>query len=518
MRKFAYLSLLTLLALTTCKKAGDEPKEVPMAPTELTLAQESGNQIKLTWKDNANNETGFKIERIADREDVYQLIGTVGANTITYTDNNVQPGSTYSYRVYAYNATGKSVEYSNGADIDMCPFVTTDNISLTSLSSALVYVNIRCEGVLPITSRGVVWSTSPKPTVTLSTKTSESLLGGNRFSSTITNLLKNATIYVRAYATNSLGTAYGNEGVLYTPNYGITVAGGNGSGRNSNQLSSPVDVAVDKDGNIYIADPNNFRVQKWAPGATSGTTFAGGNGPGPASNQLFLSTGVCIDASGNIYVVDFHQGYFRVQKWAPGATSGTTVASGVNQLGGSTLSVSSKYDVFVDGVGNIYVADFYNHRVEKWATGATIGTTVAGGNGKGAAANQLDTPTGVCVDAAGNIYVADFGNHRVQKWAPGATSGTLVAGGNGKGSAANQLGTPTGVCLDAVGNIYVADFYNHRVQKWAPGATSGTTVAGGSGNGSSESQLSGPRDLILDLNGNIYIADAGNHRILKWAQ
>mgnify|MGYP003840735175 CR=1 FL=1 len=399
------------MALTTCQKAGDEPKEVPMAPTELTLAQESGNQIKLTWKDNANNETGFKIERLAGREEVYQLIGTVGANTITYTDNSAQPGFENNYRVYAYNATGKSVEYSNGAYIEMCPFVTTDNIILTSLSSARVDANNRCEGVLPITSRGVVWSTSPNPTVSLSTKTSINLFGPNGFWFNMTNLSLNSTYYIRAYASNSLGTTYGNEKVFKTQIIGKTVAGGNGRGGNSSQLSWPSGVARDKDGNIFVADFENHRVQKWAPGATSGTT-------------------------------------------------------------------------------------------------------VAGGNAKGSAANQLDTPTGVCLDAAGNIYVADHGNHRVQKWAPGATSGTTVAGGN----TAVQLNFPTDVFIDGTGNMYVTDLGSYGVRKWAPDANSAKQVAGGSGVGSSGFQLNTPLDLIVDLNGNIYIADAGNSRIQKWVQ
>ena len=157
--------------------------------------------------------------------------------------------------------------------------------------------------------------------------------------------MKNATYYVRGYVTNSLGTAYGNERFLYTPNYGMTVAGGNGGGGNSSQLSWPSGVARDKDGNIYIADTYFHRVQKWAPGATSGTTFAGGNGPGPASNQLYWPTGVCVDATGNIYVVDFKVGNYRVQKWAPGATSGTTVASGDSK--GEVGTVFYKYDIFV---------------------------------------------------------------------------------------------------------------------------------------------------------------------------
>jgi hypothetical protein len=109
----------------------------------------------------------------------------------------------------------------------------------------------------------------------------------------------------------------------------------------------------------------------------------------------------------------------------------------------------------------------------------TPGMTVAGGNGQGSAANQLSDPDGVFVDGAGNIYVSDFENNRVQKWAPGATAGVTVAGGNGQGSAANQLNAPAGVFVDGSGNVYVADALNERVQEWAPGATSGVTVAAG---------------------------------------
>src|SRR2546421_6970263 len=95
------------------------------------------------------------------------------------------------------------------------------------------------------------------------------------------------------------------------------------------------------------------------------------------------------------------------------------------------------------------------------------GITVAGGNGYGSAANQFSFPHGVFVDASGNIFVADLYNHRIQKWAPGATQGITVAGGNGYGSAANQLYFTYGVFVDANGNIFVADLVNNRIQKWA---------------------------------------------------
>src|SRR5205823_4385723 len=72
--------------------------------------------------------------------------------------------------------------------------------------------------------------------------------------------------------------------------------------------------------------------------------------------------------------------------------------------------------VFVDAKGNIFVADQYNHRIQKWAPGAVEGITVAGGNGYGSAANQFKYPGGVFVDPRGDIFVSDGGNNRIQKF------------------------------------------------------------------------------------------------------
>lgn len=154
---------------------------------------------------------------------------------------------------------------------------------------------------------------------------------------------------------------------------GITVAGGNGYGTAANQFEFAEGVFVDGNGNVYVLDDFNNRVQEWAPGATSGVTVAGGNGYGAANNQLaYPLGGLIVDASGNIYIGD--SGNNRVQKWAPGATSGVTVAGGNGPGNASNQLLDPRY-IFLDGSGNIYVGEDENDRVTKWAQVPYIDTT-----------------------------------------------------------------------------------------------------------------------------------------------
>ncbi|CAF4371304.1 unnamed protein product, partial [Adineta steineri] len=91
---------------------------------------------------------------------------------------------------------------------------------------------------------------------------------------------------------------------------------------------------------------------------------------------------------------------------------------------------------------------------------------VAGGNGEGNSLKQLSYPRGVIVDHLGQIYVADCWNHRVMRWCEGDKKGEIVAGGNGGGNQSNQLDYPTSLSFDNEENLYVADYGNHRVQKY----------------------------------------------------
>lgn len=305
------------------------------------------------------------------------------------------------------------------------------------------------------------------------------------------------------------------DAVYKTRPTGVTVAGGLGYGAAANQLAGPTGFFMDAAGNFYISDAYNYRVQKWAPGATSGVTVAGGNGEGVDSNKLKSPQGIYM-AGGSLYIAD--QTNQRIQRWVPGAAYGYTAVRGpeYDYYGSKPNQLNSPSDVWVDANGNIYICDRENHRIQRWAPGASSGVTVAGGNGNGSAANQLSRPAGICLDASGNLYIADTDNSRIQKWVPGASSGITVAGGNGKGNAANQVSGPTDVVLDAAGNLYIADAAGNRIMKWVPGAAAGTVIIS-SDLGSGADQLWGPEEIQLDNKGFIYILEKGNVRITKWA-
>ena len=116
----------------------------------------------------------------------------------------------------------------------------------------------------------------------------------------------------------------------------------------------------------------------------------------------------------------------------------------------------------------------------------TTGTTLAGSaaGSSGVAANLINIAYSLTLDSSNALYVTDYSNNRIQKWAAGASSGTTVAGqSNGaSGASSTALSMPVGIVLDSNNNMYFTDRGNHRVMYWANGASSGTVIAGITGN------------------------------------
>ena len=295
----------------------------------------------------------------------------------------------------------------------------------------------------------------------------------------------------------------------YTPALIQTVAGTAVEGNQEDEFRYPSGIAVDADGNIYIADQFNHRVQKWIPGAKEGITVAGGRGQGDAADQLDYPMGVALDQEGNLYVSDAANQ--RIQKFSASNPYGITVAGG-NGRGYKANQFNMPFGICLDKEGNIYVADNYNHRIQKWIPGAIEGITIAGGKQAGNKADQLRYPSSVKIDKDGNLYIADAANDRVQLWLKDAKEGVTVAGGK-RGTGADQLYFPTDIAINDKGDLFIADETNQRIQRWNKGAKQGVTVAGGNGLGKGMNQFSYPYGLFIDAQENIYVADQYNHRV-----
>jgi hypothetical protein len=220
--------IILLLTLNGCKKSDDGTVEViPLAPTELKGTIVSKDQVDLTWKDNSTNETGYKVERKTDSGN-FTEIGSTATDVTTFSDKTVSLNTNYTYRVYSFNKVGKSIQYSNEVSIKTInlPTLTTTAITDISVNSAKSGGSISSDGSSSISAKGVVWGTAINPTIALSTKTSDGT-GTGAFSSSITGLTASTKYYVRAYATNTAGTSYGNE-LSFTTLDLNTVIGANG--------------------------------------------------------------------------------------------------------------------------------------------------------------------------------------------------------------------------------------------------------------------------------------------------
>ncbi|WP_395804392.1 fibronectin type III domain-containing protein [Daejeonella sp.] len=211
--KNLYLILLFLI-INGCKKSEDGKVEViPLAPTELKATVISKDQVDLMWKDNSSNETGFKIERKTDSGN-FTEIGSTAADLTTFSDKTVDLNTNYTYRVNSFNQVGKSISYSNEVTIKTLnvPALTTYAIDQISSNGANSGGTVTSDGGSTITSLGIVWDTATNPTIALSTKASSTTSPSlGTFKSVMTGLKESTKYFVRAYATNSAGTSYGNE-------------------------------------------------------------------------------------------------------------------------------------------------------------------------------------------------------------------------------------------------------------------------------------------------------------------
>ncbi|MEW6271972.1 MAG: hypothetical protein AB1689_22040, partial [Thermodesulfobacteriota bacterium] len=273
----------------------------------------------------------------------------------------------------------------------------------------------------------------------------------------------------------------------------VTTIAGNGSSAFSGDGGPALqagltvsDIVVDGAGNVIFSDTENHRVRRITPGGTISTIagtgspgFSGDDGPATAA-MLRAPTGLAFDDDGNLYISDFLNNRIRRVDAATGQI--TTVAgngsAGYNgdDKAATSASLNNPTDVAFDADGNMYIADFRNHRVRKVSGGQIstfAGTGTPGDNSDGpiaAAMMQLDQPTDVQVDGAGNVFIVDSANNKIRRVAPGLGGATTVAGSGlvGLKDAANarngRMSLPLRIHLNADGSMLVADNWNFVIR------------------------------------------------------
>ena len=277
--------------------------------------------------------------------------------------------------------------------------------------------------------------------------------------------------------------------------HGETVAGGNGQGRQLNQLCCSH--------GLFIADWWNNRIVQWKSNESQGKIVVGGREQRDGLDQVKQPTDVMVDERNHSLIIA-DGGNRRVIRWWNN-----------NQVEILIESVSC-YGLAMDKDGYLYISDWENNEVRKWTIGDKEGKLVAGGHGKGNRTDQLEGPTYIFVDDEQSIYISDYHNHRVMKWRKDAKQGTVVAGGNGKGKNLNQSNCPTGIIVDKFGRIYVVDCDNYRIIRWCDGKEEGEVIVGGNGCGKESNQLNCSTSLSYDIEGNLYVADSDNHRVQRF--
>lgn len=314
--------------------------------------------------------------------------------------------------------------------------------------------------------------------------------------------------------------------------------GGDGGPALKAMLNRPWNVATDARGSVYVVDRGNDRVRRIdADGIIS--TVAGTGQPGYAGDrgpadraQLNRPSGVAVDRAGNLYVADTENG--RVRRIDSGGTI-TTFAGGGDALHNGDRGPADKARIgraqglAVDASGNVYFADSYQHRVRRFLPGGRI-TTVAGtgeagygGDGGPASAARLRSPTGVTADPNGSLYIADTGNRSVRRVSSSGLITTVV--GTGRARAAFKGGPPvteglrsfTTIAADGLGGFVVVAFNRvwriDRDGEATPVAGSGERGHAGDGGPAVKASLDEPSSVAADGAGNVYVAEM--HRVRR---
>lgn len=307
-------------------------------------------------------------------------------------------------------------------------------------------------------------------------------------------------------------------------------------------FNGPAGVSVDKLGNLFVADSNNYTIRRVVLASGVVTTLFGsagmmGDSDGDGAAARFRNPrGVAADGNGNLFIADSASHTIRQAALATNAVS--TLAGSAPRIGSTDdVGTAARFNLpnkaAIDDKGNLFIADTFNNTIRKVVLSTGAVTTVAGSpglsggsDGIGAAA-RFNGPHGVALDKNGSLFVADQNNHTIRKVDLVTNEVKTVAGSagifgtsDGTGATARFKG-PNSAAVDKLGNIFVSDTNNHTIRQIIAATGEVTTLAGKAGiSGNSDGKgtsamFNFPIGVEADVSGNLFVADSGNHMIRK---
>lgn len=313
-------------------------------------------------------------------------------------------------------------------------------------------------------------------------------------------------------------------------------SGSNNGTATAAKFKFPNAITMDTKNNLYVCDTDNNLIRKVSSAAVvttlAGTSTAGTRDGAGATAQFDSPRGIAVDKSGNVYVADANN--HTIRKITPQGNVSTlagkaTVAGSVNGSG-TTARFNLPSGITIDAAGNLYVADGGNNMIRKVTPQGVVstlaGATAAGSaNGLGSYA-KFNRPSGITIDAAGNLYVADAGNNMIRKVSPQGNV-TLLAGDNAPGfvdavASLSRFDNPIGISADNSGNLYVGDEHNHVIRKISASGIVSTIAGQGPNNPGFKdghgtvAKFENPRGLVPKSDGStIFVVDNANHCIRR---
>ncbi|HEU4735433.1 MAG TPA: 6-bladed beta-propeller, partial [Solirubrobacterales bacterium] len=282
------------------------------------------------------------------------------------------------------------------------------------------------------------------------------------------------------------------------PSYKSTF-GALGSG--DGQLKAPGDIAIAANGDLFVLDRGNNRIQRFNQEGKFVSKF-GSEGSG--NGQFKRPCAIAIDPSGNLWVADADNN--RIQKF----TEAGAFVKAIGVAGNGNAQFNKPEGIDTDLKGNVYVADTFNSRIQVLNP---AGEFVSKVGSLGTADGQFNQPVGVDVGPGGKLWVADRGLHRVSEF---DAAGKLLRVFGSKGSGDGQFWCPEAMEVDSRGNVFVGDRANNRIQQFS---SKGKYLAkfGSQGTGAGQFNLQYPVGIVADNLGGLWVPDVGNHRIQKWS-